>query len=96
MLPSPRKVLGPFLILMTCVHLRNAPVPLVLACGLSILTSINALAKGDQRFLPLTSSRAPGAVFEPLGSFSPVSGNSGGSISTSLDRLLQGFQRRGP
>ena len=57
---------------------------LVLACGLNILTSINALAKGDQRFLALTSSRAPGVMFEPCGSFSPVSGSSGGSIWTSL------------
>ena len=40
---------------------------------------MNALANGDQRFLALTSSRAPGDVIEPLGNFSPVRGSSGGS-----------------
>ena len=45
---------------------------------------MNALANGDQRFLALTSSRAPGDVIEPLGNFSPVRGSSGGSTLTSL------------
>ena len=45
---------------------------------------MNALANGDQRFLALTASRAPGDVIEPLGSFSPVRGRRGGSTSTSL------------
>ena len=45
---------------------------------------MNALANGDQRFLALTSSRAPRDVIEPLGNFSPVRGSSGGSTSTSL------------
>ena len=70
---------------------------LVLGFGLNILTSINALAKGDQRFLALTSSRAPGVVFEPCGSFSPVSGP---VVVVALFghhyRLLRGFRRIGP
>ena len=60
---------------------------LALSWGLNTLTSINALANGDQRFLALMSSRAPGDVIEPLGSFSPVRGSRGGSTSTSLHTL---------
>ena len=66
---------------------------LVLACGLNILTCMNTLAKGDERFLALTSSRAPGAVLERWGSFSPVRSSSGGSIWTDFVKFVVGWLR---
>ena len=45
---------------------------------------MSALANGDQRFLAITSGRAPGDVIETLSNFSTVKGSSGGFTSTSL------------
>ena len=55
---------------------------------------MNAIANGDQRFVALTSSRAPGDVIEPSGNFSPVRGSSGGSTSTSLHTSSNIFAMR--
>ena len=57
---------------------------LVVACEIKNLTSINASTNGDQRFLALTPSWAPGDVLEPLGSFSAARGSRGGSTLTPL------------
>ena len=51
-------------------------------------TSKNALSKGFQILLALTSARALSAVFDPGGSVTPAVGRSNGSVTKSLHPAL--------
>ena len=65
--------------LMTLVHLRETLFIFLSWLWLrDTLTSMSALANGNQRFLAITSGRAPGDVIETLSNFSTVKGSSGG------------------